>query len=98
MQLSHALELRPKWPCRSRGKDSHPILPTLASANGDLETVQIDVLDPERNGLAQTQAAAIHQQPDQPAATLELSQHGFDLFRRQHGGATDRLPGTHRID
>jgi hypothetical protein len=66
----------------------HPILRTLALPNSDLQPLEIDVLDPELQRLAQPKARPVQKPRDKPDLTGKLAQHERDFSAREN----DRQP------
>src|SRR5262245_11233333 len=61
MHGTYRCEVPPQWSDHTIGKHGGPVLPTLASAHGDLATGKVHVLDPERQAFEQAESAAVHE-------------------------------------
>jgi hypothetical protein len=66
------------------GQDGDSVLAPLAVADHDLAQVEVEVLDPQLQGLLQAQAATVENRPDQPVFVLESGEHGADFLVSEH--------------
>jgi len=66
------------------GQHGHPVLAALGFPNDELTPLERQVLDPQAQGLHETQSAAVEQVGHQPGGALQLRQERAHLGTAQH--------------
>jgi len=83
------------------GQHDHPVLVPLATADDDLSSRQVHVLDAQLAALQQAEAAAVEEsghQAEDAIGPVHVLQDRRHLRRRQDHGQPFRPPGPHRVD
>jgi hypothetical protein len=86
MPLGDEIELRAKALAYARGQKGGAVVFALATAHGDLVTLEIDVFDAHREAFEQPQAAAVKKLGDEAVSWLEMLEDKEDLAARQDRG------------
>ena len=98
VQLAHARQLLLQRRPRAGRQHGAPVLAALAATHRQLVGVQVDVLDAQRQRLAQPQAGAVHQQRHQMGEAVQLAEQRRRLASRQHHrDASPRLRAHHVV-
>jgi hypothetical protein len=79
------------------GQQRHAVLFPLPVPHGDLQTLEVQILDPLLQALVQPQSAPVKLHPHQPAPPLQLADDPHRLFGRVHHRQRLRLPRPHNV-
>jgi hypothetical protein len=80
------LELEAKRIANGGGEERGAVGVALAAADGEATALQVDVLDAERQGLAQPEPRAVQKLGDQAERPLQVGQEPRDVAARQDRG------------